>query len=78
MESTPTVSVNETPDPVHVYLRSCDIYANGSVVASTQVGNETRAHKKLDPVEMYWRSREIYENEYGGRYEKYSSGGCVS
>ena len=65
MESTPTVSVNEKSDPVR-YLRSCEIYVNGSDVANPQVvstGDETRAHKKLDPVEMYWRSREIYESE---------------
>ena len=53
-ESTTTVSVNEKPYPVQMYMRSCENYANWSVVA---------AHKKLYPVEMYWRSREIYENE---------------
>ena len=47
-------------------LRSCEIYANESDVADQQVvsiGDETRAHKKLQPVKMYWRSREIFEIE---------------
>ena len=60
------VLMNEKPDPVRMYLRSCGIYANGSVAANPPVvfiGDETRAHKKLDPVQMYWQSREIYENE---------------
>ena len=61
-----TVGANEKPDAVQMYMRSCEIYANGSVVADPQVvfiGDETRAHKKLDSVEMYGRSREIYEKE---------------
>ena len=36
VEST-TFSVNEKPVPVKIYLRSCEIYANGSVVADPQV-----------------------------------------
>ena len=66
VKSTPTVSVDERQDPVQIYLRSFEIYANESVVADQQVastGDETRSNKKLDPVEMYWRrSRKIYEN----------------
>ena len=49
-----------------MYLRSCEIYANETAVADSQVGSigdKTRSNKKLEPVEMYWRSREIYENE---------------
>ena len=49
-----------------MYLRSCEIYANGSDVAGPQVvsiGDETRAHKMVNPFEMYWRSSEIYESE---------------
>ena len=58
--------VNGKPDAVHLYLRRCEIYARGWVVADPHVvliGDETRARQKLDPVEMYWRSREIYESE---------------
>ena len=49
-----------------MYLRSCEIYANGSVVADPQVGfigDETWSHKKVDTIVMYWRSREIYKSE---------------
>ena len=66
MESTLTVCVDEKLDPVQLYLRSCEIYANETTVADPQVGSigdETWFNKKLDPVEMYWRSREIYENK---------------
>ena len=66
VESTSTVCVNDKPDPIQMYMRSCKIYANGSVVADSQVisiRDKTRAHKKFDPVEMYWRSRKIYGRE---------------
>ena len=63
VESTATVRVDERLDPVQMYLRSCEIYANETALADPQVdsiGDEARSNKKLDPVEMYWRSHEIY------------------
>ena len=56
VESTSTVCVDERLDPVQMYLRSSEIYANETAVADPQVcsiGDETRSNKKFDPVEMY-------------------------
>ena len=69
MEGTPTGSVNKKPNTDQMYLRSCDIYANGQLWDLYQVAvppiveNGTRANKNLEPVEMYWQSHQIYENE---------------
>ena len=64
VESIRTVCV-ERLDLVKMYLRSCEIYANETVVADPQVAttrDDTRSDKKLDPIEIYWRSHAISEN----------------
>ena len=51
--STPTVSVDERLDPVQMYLRSCEIYANETAVTDPQVGSigdETRSNKHWIPL----------------------------